>query len=273
MNTNVSNYNYNNAINDGITYCDEYLTVYNENGCLYVCYKDGNNTLELPYDGYFITRYGSNLIYADKKKGFALCVYDLETEKEVILWNLDVRWIICVKDICYFTCGDNNFLWQYDLKHRTSILLFENSCNYLCYGDNKIYFSNWSDNKYLYSYSVLNGQIKLEYAMNCAWVNYVNTECVCFRNWDNGKTYLLNLGTKEFRVLNTDESNYLLYHGGYIYYSNIRQGGLWRQNIMDKKDKKLLLDGAYKRLNIAGEYLYCIDPNKTLIKHKLNICQ
>ena len=103
MITSASNYNYNNAINDGITYCDEYLIVYNENCCLYVCYRNGYGTLELQYDGYFITRYDSKLIFADKKKGFALCAYDLETEKEYVLWNIDVRWIICVKDICFFT--------------------------------------------------------------------------------------------------------------------------------------------------------------------------
>lgn len=267
------NYNYNNAINDGITYIDEELTIYNENCHLYVCYRNSNNILELPYDGYFITRHDSKIIFADKKNNFALCAFDLKAAKDEVLIDMDVRWVICIQNFCYFTCDDSNYLWQYDLTHRTAKLILENSCNYLCYGDGKIYFSNWSVNKYLYSYDLSSGLIRQEYAMNCAWVNYVKSGYVCFRNWDNGKTYLLNLLTKDFKVLNTDESNYLLYHNGYIFYSNIRQGGLWRQNIMDKKDKKQLLSGTFKRLNIIGDYLYCIDDKKTLIKHKLNLWQ
>lgn len=269
MKQNTIKNNYNNSINDGIAYGDDEILVYNENRHLHVERFKTKQLLELPYDGYFITRYHSKVVFADKKRGFVLCAFDLGASKEEVLLDKDVRWVVCVGDNCFFTCGDDNFLWRYDLLTQTSELVYKSSCNYLCYGGDKIFFSNWEDNKYLYSYNIKKGTIALEYAMNCAWINYVKEECVLFRNWNNGKTYFINLETREFRVMNTDESNYLLYHQGYIFYSNIRQGGLWQQSILDKKDKKQLLTGSFKRLNIVKDCLYCVNDKKELTKHKI----
>ena len=105
--------------------------------------------------------------------------------------------------------------------------------------------------------------------IDACWIN-TDGENIIFRAWHNRKTYLYNIGKCKLRVLNADGSNYLHYSNGYIYYDNIRLGGLWRQSVDDKSDKICISPAKVKRINTHGNTLIFQDEKKQTVMMEID---
>ncbi len=252
----------NNIINDGIA----------SKGKTYICYnKDKHLVIEhncvevvrVKHDAFFINTNGYKIYFASKNEGFNLLEYDINTCEVTRLVNRCIRWLSIREGILFYTCDDDNYLFSYNLINGEETLLLNNSCNYLCLLGDSVYFSNWSVNKTLWKYCILTGTASKVVDMDVAWINTDGVHLI-FRVWHNRKTYIYHIEKRCYRVLNSDGANYLHYYNGYIYYDNIRLGGLWKQSINNRLDKCCIYGHKVRRINSLDNTLFFQDTNKKL---------
>lgn len=258
----------NNIINDGILCGGEGFRCYNRDKHLIIEYHDGSMS-QVEHDAYFINTVKNKVYFASKNDGFNLYEYDVNTKLCNLVIDRDIRWLQIWNDALIYTSGDNNFLYQYHLPTRIETILLSSSCNYLCLLSDRIYFSNWSSNKELWQYSLHSHDVHKVLDIDACWIN-TDGENIIFRAWHNRKTYLYNIGKCKLRVLNADGSNYLHYSNGYIYYDNIRLGGLWRQSVDDKSDKICISPAKVKRINTHGNTLIFQDEKKQTVMMEID---
>lgn len=255
----------NNVINDGIACFDNDYIIFNEDKHLVLKNNVSGRSSILPFDGYFLNLRYPVVYFALKTDGFCLYEYNLLSSDCTKIVQGEVKWAQLAGNNIYYTIDESNFLYSYNLIDKTSSLLLEQDSNYLCVVGDIIYFSNWSRGKALWAYSITTHDDWEVLDKDVAWINVVDKERLVFRCWHNRKTYSYHIGERNLTLLNADGANYLYYRDGFIYYDNKRLGGLWRQSIINKRDKSCIYGDALKRINSVEDYLLFQDKNKHLV--------
>lgn len=247
----------NNITTDGLYYRDSEIECYN-NGCLFLYVRATNQRRTLSYNGFFINRIANYVIFTPKEMGFILLAYDIFTENTISITDCDTRWCVVRSDrYVYYTKGEANYLYEFDIKLWKERCLLSHSCNYLAVNGDILYFSDWSNKQYLCSLNLDTYFYNVIVSLDVAWINIVDEYNLLFRCWHNRKTYLFNLQTNDLSLLNVDSANYICYDNGYIYYDNIKYGGLYQQSIISKHIKRRLFDGKTRRVAIVDDNTIC----------------
>lgn len=255
----------NNIINDGIACFDSDHIIFNEDKHLVLKNISSGTSSILPFDGFFINLRYPVIYFALKTDGFCLYEYNLLTLDCIKIVQGEVKWAQLVGDNLFYTLDESNYLYSYNLTEKSSSLLLEQDCNYLCVIGNIIYFSNWSKGKALWAYNITTRDLWEVLDKDVAWINVVDTERLVFRCWHSRKTYSYHIRSKNLTLLNADGANYLYYRDGFIYYDNKRLGGLWCQSIINKQDKSCIYGDTVKRINTIDSCLLFQDGNKHLV--------
>lgn len=255
----------NNVVNDGIGCFDNDYIIFNEDKHLVLKDISSGKSSLLPFDGFFLNLRYPVVYFALKTDGFCLYEYNLLSFDCTKIVQGEVKWAQLVGDNIYYTLDRSNYLYSYSFAEKSSSLLLEQDCNYLCVVGDIIYFSNWSKGKALWAYNIITHDLWEVLDKDVAWINVIDTERLVFRCWHNRKTYSYHIKEKSLRLLNADGANYLYYRDGFIYYYNKRLGGLWRQSIINKRDKSCIYGDTIRRINSVNDYLLFQDRNKHLV--------
>lgn len=258
--------NTNNIVNDGIACVGDGYVIYNENKHLVLKSLNSGETKQLSYDGYFLNIRFPYVFFALKPDGFSLYRYNITSGEHFRIVKGEVKWVQVVADKVYYTLDANNYLYLYDIATGTTKLTLRQDSNYLCVVGDKIYFSNWSCGKTLWEYNTVDDEAHKILDKDVAWINVIDEDTLVFRSWHNRKTYTLHIPTRSCNMLNADGANYLHYRDGFIYYANKRLGGLWRQSVLDKRNKSCIWSTSVRRINTIDNVLFFQDENKQLVR-------
>lgn len=260
-----------NITTDGLYYSDSEIECYNGNGYLSVVHCATGQTKIIKYNGYFINRVSSYILFTPKEKGFVLLAFNIFTDEIKQITNCDTRWCTVKDDrYIYYTKGNTNYLYEYDVILESEKCLLEHSCNYIVNIGPTLYFSDWSNKQYLCSLDIVTLEYKCNLEFDVAWLNVIDTKNLIFRCWHNRKTYRYDLSTGQVFLINTDSANYCCYNNGFLYYDNVKYGGLFQQSIYNRNIKRRLCNNKSRRIAIVDNNTICFQCNKQICFLKID---